>query len=170
MKWVVVRNGSKWHLLIYLFCFCPRTMGKYGLTCTWKCKFYQKKKIAKAIELNIWAVLIKFKLWKNKNLFSSRKILNSLPGFTVDNNAGWFLLGCKMEGCQRSEILLGILDLIVRWVCFPGQRTGGKLHCGRRVVRVCIYACLCVCKKWICEWTKWTMKQILPVSNYMQIK
>lgn len=122
----------------------PRTMDKYELTCIWKCRFYQKKK-----KQSYWTERLscshKIQTMKNKNLW---KILTSLPGLTMDNNVGWFLLGCKMEGCQRrwaGELLLGSLDLVVRWISLPGQGAGRKLYCGRHVVRVWGPACLCVC-------------------------
>lgn len=125
----------------------PRTMDKYGLTCIWKCRFYQEKK-KKSYWIEHLSCSHKIQTMKNKYLFSSRKILTSLPGLTMDNNVGWFLLGCKMEGCQRrwaGELLLGILDLIVRWTSLPGQGAGRKLHCSRHLVRVWGPACLCVC-------------------------
>lgn len=131
---VVKMNWSKWNLLIYSFYFCPRTMGKEGLTHTWGCSYIRKKKIAKAIALNIEAVLHKIQTMKRqkrktkKNMFSSKVILNSLPGFTVNNNVDWLLFECKMKDVG-GELYQDIFDLTFGWVWFLVQRANRKLHC-----------------------------------------
>ena len=84
-------------------------------------------------------------------MFSTKKILDSLPGFTVNNATGGFLLGTKGKEVRRGELYLGILDLTFRWARYPLGGPKRSLCCG-----MCESECVLLCIHEMSMWMKQT--------------
>lgn len=78
--------------------FPSKDKGKVWLSLYLRVGFLRK--ITEVIALNICAVFHEIWTMIGKNMFSSKKMLNSLPGFTVSNNAGGLLW---VQTGRRSE-------------------------------------------------------------------